>query len=249
MTDTLENDLETQVEVIDGNAVAVADGDKAIIVVDPLPTETEIRRRALLHYLILPISLLVVTLLGGIRFDGADGSILFLRPALICLVLAAGLVMLFFRGGMIRFDGWISERFSILKNVANGITLAALFAASVQIFNSLIPEQGLPFWVVSFCFVWTLWNNLFADFDAKKLLKSLGAMFGLAFTVKYLLLANLTAPAGQGWLSAIFENPTQTAFSWLLDLPRFGAATGYIQFFTLAIFGISLYFFPPTTED
>lgn len=249
MTDTLEKDLETQIDVADEDDLALTEGDNAVIFVNPLPNETEIRRRALLHYLILPISLLVVTLLGGVRFDGADGSILFLRPALICLVLAAGLVMLFFRGDMIRFDGWISERFSIIKNIANGITLAALFAASVQIFNSLIPEQGLPFWVVSFCFVWTLWNNLFADFDTNKLLKSLGAMFGLAFAVKYLLLANLTAPAGQSWLNAIFENPTQTAFSWLLDLPRFAAATGYIQFFTLVIFVIGLYFFPQSTEE
>ncbi len=249
MADTLENNLEPQIDLTDDNALAVADADKAIIVVDPLPTETEIRRRTLLRHLILPISLLVVTLLGGIRFDGTDGSMLFLRPALICLVLAAGLVMLFFRGGMIRFAGWISERFSILKNIVNGITFAALFGASVQIFNSLIPEQGLPFWVISFCFVWTLWNNLFADFETKKLLKSLGAMFGMAFAVKYLLLANLTAPAEQSWLSAIFENPAQTAFSWLLDLPRFGAATGYLQFFTLSIFVLSLYFFPQTTEE
>ena len=65
--------------------------------------------------------------------------------------------------------------------MANGAVLVTLFFASAQIFNSLLPEQGLPFWIFAFCFFWTLWNNLFADFDTRKLLKSLGAMFGLAF--------------------------------------------------------------------
>jgi hypothetical protein len=206
-------------------------------------------RRALIHHVALPFLLLVVALFGGIRFSGVDGSIVFLRPALICLVFAAGLVVLFLRAGLISLDGWISERFSLIQNISNGITLATLFFAAVQLFNSILPEQGLPFWIVSFCVFWTLWTNLFAELDGRKLLRSLTAMFVLSFAVKYLLLSNLAKPGNEGWISSIVNNPTQAAATWLLDLPQFAAGTGYLQFFTLALFVIALYFIPRAIED
>ena len=206
-------------------------------------------RRAAVYHIALPLLLLFVALIGGIRISGTDGSILFVAPALICLVFAAALMILFFRANLVRIDGWVSERFSITQNLSNGITLAALFFASVQLFNSLIPEQGLPFWIISFCFLWTLWNNLFADLDTKRLLRSLAAVFCFAFVAKYLVLASFAKPANEGWISSIINNPGQTAMTWLLDIPQFSAATGYLQFFTLALFVIALYFLPPTIEE
>jgi hypothetical protein len=225
------------------------DPDDAIIVAEAISPERIRARRATVNHIVLPCMLLLVGLLGGIRFDGADGSILFLRPALICLVFAAGILILFLRAGLIDLSGWMSERSSMLKNIANGITLTALFFAAVQLFNSLLPEQGLPFWIVGFCFFWTLWTNLFAELDARKMLRSLSAMFVLGFAVKYLLLANLAKPANEGWVSSIINDPGKTAATWLLDLPQFSAATGYLQFFTLAIFVIALYFIPRTIDD
>jgi hypothetical protein len=210
------------------------------------PADIE-RRRALLNYIILPLSLLLVALLGGIRFS--SGSVVYIKPALLYLLFATGLMVLFFVANLIRFDGWISERFEITKNLINGITLLALFAASVQVFNSVIPESGIPFWIVSFCFLWTLWNNLFSNFDTKRLLRSLAAMFALAFVVKYVVLANLARPADQGWFDALINNPGQAAATWLLDIPQFSAATGYLQFFTIAIFVFALWFFPNSTEE
>ena len=100
------------------------------------------------------------------------------------------------------------------------------------------------FWVFAFCFFWTLWNDLFADFDTQKLLRSLGALFGLAFVVKYLILANLSAPISESWLQGIFQNPTKEAMTWLLDLPRFSGGTGYIQFFTVIFYLLGLFLLP-----
>jgi hypothetical protein len=199
-------------------------------------------------YLLLPFIFLTVALLGGLRLSTPDNAFVFWRPALFCLISAAILMVLFFRAHLISTEGWFSEDFTALKNVANGAVLMTLFAASAQIFNALLPEQGLPFWVFAFCFFWTLWNNLFADFDVKKLLRSLGALFGLAFVVKYLILANLTAPASESWLQGIFQNPTKEAFTWLLDLPRFSAGTGYIQFFTVALYLLGLYLLPNSSK-
>jgi hypothetical protein len=200
-------------------------------------------------YLLLPFIFLTVTLLGGLRLSAADAAFIFWRPALFCLISSVILMVLFFRAHLINFEGWFSEDFTTLKNIANGAVLITLFAASAQIFNALLPEQGLPFWVFAFCFFWTLWNNLFADFDTKKLLKSLGALFGLAFVVKYLILANLTAPASESWLQGIFQNPTKEAFTWILDLPRFSAGTGYIQFFTVIFYLLGLFLLPSTQRN
>jgi hypothetical protein len=200
-------------------------------------------------YLLLPFLFLTVALLGGWRLAAENNSFVFWRPALFCLMAAAFLMVLFVRARLIQLEAWFSEDFSALKNIANGAVLLTLFAATAQIFNALLPESGLPFWVFAFCFFWTLWNNLFADFDTKKLIRSLGALFGLAFVVKYLILANLTAPAAASWWQGILQNPTREALTWLLDLPRFSAGTGYFQFFTVVFYLFGLYLLPPRPAE
>ena len=236
------DDLQT----IDGELLE--DSDDAKTVLGKKPSEIQIEplynSRFKVVYIFLPLLFLTVALLGGLRLNAADNAFVFLKPALVCLIFASVLLMLFFRANLLRLDGWFSENFSTLKNAANAVVLISLFAASTQIFNALLPERGLPFWIIAFCFLWTLWNNLFADFDVKRLLQSLGGLFGLAFVVKYLILANLAAPANSSWWRAIIENPAQETFTWLLDLPRFAAGTGYIQFFALIIYLLGLFLLP-----
>ncbi len=205
-------------------------------------------QKSYLQYIFLPLIFLTVALLGGLRVSATDDAFIFLKPPLVCLIFATILLVLFFRANLIKLDGWFSENFSTLKNVANATILISLFAASTQVFNALLPERGLPFWTFAFCFFWTLWNNLFAEFDTKRLLQSLGGLFGLAFVVKYLVLAGLTAPANKNWIQGIFENSAQEAFTWLLDLPKFAPATGYIQFFTLVFYLIGLFLLKPETR-
>lgn len=202
------------------------------------------RARPSITYVFLPAVFLTVTLLGGLRLGSLDNAFIFLKPALVCLVFAALTLVLFFRSEMISLDGWLSDEFSMLQNAANVAVLLTLFTATVQLYNSLLPEQGLTFWVVGFCFFWTIWNNLFADFDPKRLLRSLMALFGLAFVVKYLVLANLTGTPSGSWWQRIFENPGKEAFTYFLDLPRYSNGTGYIQFFTLGFYLIGLYLIP-----
>src|SRR6188474_1144715 len=206
----MESDLESEKRI---DAIDVVDGDLALrddtaTIVKPREAE---RRRAYTVYIYLPLLFLTTSLLGGLRFSSTDGTFIFLRPSLACLIFAAMLMVLFARAGLIKVARWFSEERPLVSNIANGVVIASVFAASTQIFNSLIPEQGLPYWIVTFCFFWTLWNNLFADFDTKKLLRSLGALFGLAFVVKYLVLANLAAPDGRTWFERLTENPGQEA--------------------------------------
>lgn len=208
-----------------------------------------IRQSAVRDYILLPLIFLTVALFGGLRVAAENGAFIFLKPPLVCLIFATILIVLFFRASLIRFDGWFSESFPTVKNIANGAVLTALFAATAQIFNSLLPEKGLPFWIFAFCFFWTLLNNLFSVFDAKRLLQSLGSLFGFAFLVKYLALAYMTAPASESWWRGILENPTQEFFTLLFDLPRFAPATGYIQFFALVFYLLGLFLLSPIPAE
>ncbi len=216
----------------------------AIVIVEP-----KAEKNLAVRLVVLPLIFLTVTMLGGLRFGEKESAFIFLVPPLLCLVFAAAVMVLFFRSGLLRLDGWLSETRSTLENVANAAILVTLFTATVQIFNSLMPEQGLPFWVIGFCFVWTLWNNLFSDFDAPKLMKSLAAMFALAFVAKYLILANLVGPSEGNWLQRMIENPGKETFTWLLDLPRYAAATGYVQFFAAVLYLGGLYLTPSDMDE
>lgn len=202
--------------------------------------------KAWLQYIVVPLIFLFVTLLGGLRLSAVDNEFLFLKPALVCLIFAVILLVLFFRARLIQLDGWFSENFAPLQNTANAFVLLTLFAASTQAFNSLIPEQGLPFWIISFFFFWSLWTNLFAEFNTKKLLTSLGSLFGLAFITKYLILSSLVSTENGGFIQAIFSgNLTKETITYLLDLPKFAGGTGYIQFFTLIFYLIGLILLKP----
>lgn len=211
------------------------------------PTKTK-NSEAWLQYIVVPLIFLLVTLLGGLRLSQAANELIFLKPALVCLVFAVFLIVLFFRAGLIRTGGWFSEDFSPLRNTSNAGVLITLFAASTQIFNSLLPERGLPFWVVAFFFFWSLWTNLFARFETKKLLVSLGSLFGLAFITKYVVLAGLTATGeeGSGFFQALLAGDlTRETITYLLDLPRFSRGTGYIQFFAVIFYLIGLFLLNP----
>ncbi|CAN5231916.1 hypothetical protein BH20ACI2_BH20ACI2_00250 [soil metagenome] len=244
----MTNQDEQYIDVIDIVDIETTAETRGAEVAERDPHSVALVPSAVPKYIVLPLIFLAVTLLGGMRLGAVDNSFIFLKPALICLVFSALTLVLFFRSGLISVAGWLSEGFTTLRNAANAAILLTMFTATVQLFNSLLPEQGLPFWIVGFCFFWTLWNNLFAGFDTMRLLRSLGALFGLAFVVKYLVLANLTAPTGSGWLQRMIENPGREAFTWLLDLPRFSPGTGYIQFFTLVLYLIGLYLTPTTTK-
>jgi hypothetical protein len=186
------------------------------------------------RYVLLPLVLLTVTLLGGLRVQ-PDQSFVFLPPPLVTLVMAVLLMGLFTRGGLILLDRWLSSGHGALANVSHALTLLALFAASAQAFNSVLPERGLLHWVFALFFLWTLWNDQFAPFDARRLLRSLAVLFGTAFVLKHLLMATLYSPQ-VGWGRRLMGALLEGASLGTLDVPVFAPATGYVSFVTLALY-------------
>jgi hypothetical protein len=214
----------------DAREVVVVDDASEVIAVDNRP-----RNRALVSYWILPFIFLTVALLGGLRVSADDRAFVFFPPPLNTLVLAVLLMLLFVRGGLIELRSWIGANYPPLRNVSHIWVLLTLFFASAQAFNSVLPERGLLHWLFSFFFLWTLWNNQFSSFDARRLLHSLVVLFGTAFVLKHMLLASLYTPDG-GWLKRVAGALAQGVTLGTLDAQVFAPATGYISFFTLGLF-------------
>ena len=205
------------------------------------------RRRTASRVLLLPLLFLTVTLLGGLRV-AVDRSFVFLPPPLITLVMAALLASLFMRGRLVRLEAWLGSRHGVLTNVSHALTLLALFFASAQAFNSVLPEQGLLHWMFAFFFLWSLWNDQFSPFDPFRLLRSLGVLFGTAFVLKHMILAGLSAPGGS-WTARIAAAIFQGLSLGALAAPAVAPATGYISFFTLALYVIGLALVAPTPDE
>jgi hypothetical protein len=204
------------------------------------------RNQALVEYILLPILFLTVTLLGGLRVNAADHAFIFIPPPLITLILALLLMLLFVRGRLIELQKWVTNTNPPLTNIAHIWMLITLFFASAQAFNSALPESGLLHWLFSFFFLWTLWNNQFSLFDARRLLRSLVVLLGTAFVLKHIMLASLYAEEG-GWLKRIAGTLLQGVTLGSLDVPKFAPATGYISFFALVVYvgGLLLLAFSP----
>jgi len=199
------------------------------------------RNRALLQFIVTPTILLSVVLLGGLRIDGQTRQFVFIAPPLVTLVLAILLGSLFVRAGAVDLRQWLTIEQPTLTIVSNLLTLLALFFASAQAFNSVLPETGLLHWMFSFFFLWTLWTNQFSAFDARRLLKSLIVLFGTAFVLKHLILAGLSAPTGT-WLRGIVSTLLQGI---AIDVPAFGPMTGYVAFLALALYVVGLLLIAP----
>ncbi|HEX8749172.1 MAG TPA: hypothetical protein VF717_18495 [Pyrinomonadaceae bacterium] len=206
------------------------------------------RNRALVRFVLLPLLLLTVALLGGLRVSSDDHAFIFIAPPLIALILSVLLMLLFVRGHMLELRAWISSGYPVLVNVSHTLTLLSLFFASAQAFNSVLPETGLLFWLFSLFFLWTLWNNQFSNFDARHTLRSLTVLFGTAFALKHMLLASLYAPEGS-WLRKLTGVVLEGVSLGTIAPQRFAPATGYISFFTLALYVTSLVLLSPQPES
>lgn len=205
------------------------------------------RNRALVRFVLLPLLLLTVALLGGLRVNYDDHAFIFVAPPLVTLILSVLLMLLFVRGRMLELRAWVRSDYPIMVNVSHVLTLLSLFFASAQAFNSVLPESGPLFWLFCFFFLWTLWNNQFSSFEARHTLRSLTVLFGTAFALKHILLASIYAPEGS-WLRRLTGVVLEGISLGTITPQRFAPATGYISFFTLALYVTGLILLSPHPE-
>jgi hypothetical protein len=190
----------------------------------------------------LPLIFLTVALLGGFRSAESLGM-RFLPPPLIALILAALLFGVLVRAGALWPDRLLRSDRSALENCSGAIVLAALFAASAQVFNLMTPESGLLHFIVTIFFVLLLWNTWAARPDRSRLLRSLAVLFGGAFILKYIVLASLYDPQG-GLTKRVLTTLLEGATLGGLQYEPPAAMTGYVAFFTLALYLIGVTLLP-----
>lgn len=198
-------------------------------------------------YIIVSVLFLTVALMGGVRFTADSNELRFLAPQLVSVILAAFVMILFVRGGILELPDYIGEHHGLVENASGTIRLATLYFATIQIFNAVTPERGL----LNFCFYLfyflIFWNNLFVVFNPVRLTKSLATVLGASFVLKYLVLADLFAPS-ESWAKYILQKLMQTATLGTLDFEAFSPATGYLGFATVVLYIMTLYLIAPRVD-
>jgi hypothetical protein len=201
----------------------------------------------LFNYLLAPLLFLTVALTGGMRFAVGSNELRFLAPQLVTLILAAFVLILFVRGGLVELSRYAGENLGVLENVSGVIRLATIYFATVQIFNSVTPEKGLLNFCFNLFYFLIFFNNLFVVFNPVRLAKSLAVVFGISFALKYMILADLFAPS-ESWAKYILQKLMQSASLGALDYEVFAPGTGYLAFAALALYVTGLYLIAPRVD-
>jgi hypothetical protein len=186
--------------------------------------------------IVLPVIFLTVMLCGGFRMPG---DVKLVPPALTALVLAIPLVGLLVRSGTIPVTALLNGMRRPMENVSGGIVLATLFGASAQVLNLLIPDIGLlhaAFGIFVFVQLLTIGAT---RLDRPATLRALLVLFGSLFVLRYILVEALYAPGG-GMLHRVLVTLLSGASLGGIAYEPNAPLTGYIAFFTLALYFIGL---------
>ena len=183
--------------------------------------------------------LLTVALLGGLRVRRG-------RPCLRLPAAAARdpgawpalLMALFVRGGLVRRRrlGVGGDRPAARERVAHVLTLAGALRrlrAGLQLGAARAGPAALALRRSSSS--GRSGTTSSRPSTRARLLRSLAVLFGTAFVLKHMLLAGLR-PAETGWVRRVAAALLQGVSLGTLDVPAFAPATGYISFFTIALY-------------
>lgn len=188
----------------------------------------------------LPLLFLTVLLLGGLRLAGPT---ILVAPSPYALILGALFLRVLVQSGALAPEMLLASTRSALANVNGAVVLAALWVAAAQTMMMLTPESGVPRLALNVFFLLLLLNTAAASPDRRRLLRSLGVIFGSAFALKFAVLSELSAP-GAGSL--------KRALQALLDAVTLGAlvqnplhpAAAYLALLALIVFLIGVVLLP-----
>jgi hypothetical protein len=203
--------------------------------------------RDVIAYVIVPLIFLTVALLGGVRFTSETNELRFVAPQLVSAILAAFVMLLFVRGGIIETHSYVGEHHGLLENASGVVRLAVIYFATVQIFNAVTPERGLLNFCFNLFYFLIFWNNLFVVFNPVRLTRSLATILGASFMLKYLVLADLFSPS-ESWAKYILQKLMQTASLGTLEYEAFAPATGYLGFISVLLYILGLYIIAPRVD-
>ena len=188
----------------------------------------------------LPLTLLTVVLLGGIRLTT---PVAIQPPTLFSLVLASVLLAVFTQSGVVDTSRLMHADRPAWANVNGLLVLLALFLANAQVMSRLTPEAGLPALAVSVLFFVALLQLGAAALDRARCLRVWAVTLLSAFVVKFIILAALAGPADRPLaraLQALVDGLTFGSLSQPIERP----AGGYLVFGMLSVYLLGLVLLP-----
>jgi hypothetical protein len=187
----------------------------------------------------LPLVLLTITLLGGLRPGKPQ---VFEPPSLLALVIGVLLLGALMRSGALMASRVLNGTRTALANLNGLILLVTLFLACAQVFSLLTPSSGLPRPFFGVYFVVLMLNTWAAGPDRVHLLRSLAVTFGAAFVLNFVVLDALSHPAGR--MARVFQLLLEGVTFGALTQEPHAPAAGYVAFFTIVLFLIALALLP-----
>jgi hypothetical protein len=204
--------------------------------------------RELLRHVALPVVFLTSALLGGLRFSAPALEMRFVAPPLVTLLLAAFLVVLFARARLVAVEDWLGERRPALENLSNALTLGSLYAATVQVFNAVLPEDTLFFSVFACFFALLFWNNMFVVTSPHRFVRALGGLLLASFVAKYVLLAAVFEPSESVAKTIVQALLKGVTLGGIESVP-YARATGYTAFAAVALYIVGLWAASPPRDE
>jgi hypothetical protein len=201
----------------------------------------------LARYLIAPVLFLTVALTAGIRFQIGANTFQFVYPPLIsCIVGALGIVLLV-RWGLPANDRLDGRHQGVLDITSRLVLISAIYLATAQVFSLVTPEHGLLSFFFNAFYLLILLNDLFVVFNPRKLAGALAVILGASFMLKYVVMADVFAPATT-WGKYILQELLKTGSLGVLDQEPFAPSTGYLAFVTVGLYVLGLYMIAPSVS-
>ena len=190
--------------------------------------------------IVLPIAFLTVLLLGSVRV--AETTVL-APPSVFALVLGLLFMRIVVQSGTLAPERLLASSRSALANTNGVVALIGLWLAAAQVIALLIPESGLPRIVFAVFLLILLANTAATAPDRTRLLRSLAVTFGALFVLKFVVLAQLSAPGG-GRLKQVLQTLLEGVTLGALLQPPQHSVTGYLALATLVLFLVALLLLP-----
>lgn len=188
----------------------------------------------------LPLTLLTVVLVGGIRLTS---PIAIVPPTLFSLVLGSVLLAVFVQGGVVDLSALVHANRPAWANLNGLLVVITLFAASAQVISRLTPDAGPPALAVSVLFFVTLLQLGAAALDRERCLRVWAVTLLSAFVVKFVVLAALAGPADRTLARALQVLVDGLTFG-SLSAPVERPAAGYLAFAMLGLYFFALILLP-----
>jgi hypothetical protein len=192
---------------------------------------------------LLPLLFLTVGLLGSIR---PGGAVTLVAPSLGSLVTAMILFAILVRSGTLAPERLMNAARSGLANVNGLSVLLAAYFASAAVIMLVVPDSGVPALIVWVVLASLLLEALAIAPDRERLLRGLFVIFGVTFTLKFVLLSALSTPAEGGLarvLQMVFEGLTLGTVTQRPPHPN----EGYLAFATLVLYLVGVAWLPSAT--